>query len=583
MEKSQKEQEIIDLILPETSQAFLIDYLLNGLTKKKFSEGLKISDYDIILSTNEAEDKEIFHSLNICNTKFDPKTAPSRKVINYPDLKEVIEPFIKGKKLAEQNFKEVTIHVYPKIRRNLRFDITSLTYKIVKDNNIVDYKMEHANTNPDNKDILCICSFKLDGEKHKFGKILQLLEQFKQFEKEFFEYHRIAYIIFCVKEENLILPEYNNFPNEIKKVNENYDKVRMIFYVNPQGEGDDEITNMFSFNDFGKNFYFHMNGNHEIYRADDMLCSGDIIENSISRKNKEKEEEKINKNKTPQQLINERNEAFYIFYNFLKHIKDYKYFLYMSFNFEICLRYNENSSLSINYIDFSHIIAELRTKEYNLIKKAADILKPDINEIEEIQTIDIPIDFSNMECFRCGNKIGNTEDLYYCYKCQNKYCKTCVIKNYNENSGLGKFIDPKHNILYFKTRDFNCFKDIDAHKLGNDLFSQCKDISKLSDHNAVCNGCHENFNNSPRYLCLHCRPGKKHSDGYYDYCFKCIQHMMSGDEEGKEMQKLEERIYSEETRLLYEEKETYRHNNDNHVYLMIAMQYNCNDEPYYNF
>lgn len=52
---------------------------------------------------------------------------------------------------------------------------------------------------------------------------------------------------------------------------------------------------------------------------------------------------------------------------------------------------------------------------------------------------------------------------------------------------------------------------------------------------------------------------------------------------GKEMQKLEERIYSEETRLLYEEKETYRHNNDNHVYLMIAMQYNCNDEPYYNF
>jgi len=254
----------------------------------------------------------------------------------------------------------------------------------------------------------------------------------------------------------------------------------------------------------------------------------------------------------------------------------------MSFNFEICLRY-ENSSLSINYIDFSHIIAELRTKEYNLIKKSADILKPDINEIEEIKTTDIPIDFSDMECFRCGVKISNTEDLYYCYKCKTKYCKKCVLQNYNENNGLGKFIDPKHNILYFKTRDLNNFKDIDVHKLGNDLFSQCKDISKLSDHNAVCNGCHENFNNSPRYLCLHCRPGKKHSDGYYDYCFKCIQHMMSGDEEGKKMQEKEERIYSEETRLLYEEKETYRHSNNNHVYLMIALQYNCNDEPYYRF
>ena len=205
MEKIPKEQDIIDLILPKISQDFLIDYLLNGLTKKKFCKGLRVSDYDIILSTNEAEDKEIFHSLNICNTKFDPSTAPSRKVINYTDLKEVIEPFINGKKLAEQNFKEVTIHIYPKIRRNLKFDITSLTYKIVKDNNIIDYKMEHANNNPDNKDILCICSFKLNGEKHKFGKILQLLEQFNKFEKEFFEYHRIAYIIFCVKEENTII------------------------------------------------------------------------------------------------------------------------------------------------------------------------------------------------------------------------------------------------------------------------------------------------------------------------------------------------------------------------------------------
>ena len=580
MEKNSKEQEIIDLILPDSSKAFLFDYLLNGITKKKFSEGLTISDFDIILSTNEAEDKEIFHSLNICNTKFDPKTAPSRKVINYSDLKEVIEPFINGRKIAEENFKEVTIHIYPKIRRNLRFDISSLNYKVVKNNKVVDYKMEHSNTNPNNKDILCICSFKLDGEKHKFGKILQLLGQFKQFEKEFFEYHRIAYIIFFVKEENSILSEYEKFPDEMKKVNENYDKVRMIFYINPHGENDEEISNIYSFNDFGKNFYFHMNYNHEIYRADDMLCSGDIIENSINRKNKEKE---LNKNKTLQHLINERNEAFYIFYNFLKHIKDYKYFLYMSFNFEVCLRYDENSNLSINYIDFSHIIAELRTKEFNLIKKVAYVLKPDIIDIEEIKTTDISIDFSEMDCYICGNKIGNTDDFYYCYKCKYKYCTSCVIKNYNENNGKGKFIDPKHNLLYFKTRDLNSFKDIDEHKLGNDLFSQCTDESKLSDHNAVCNGCHGDFIDSPRYLCLHCRPGKKHSDGYYDYCFKCIQHMMSGDEEGKEMQKIEERIYSEETRLLYEEKETYRHDNDKHIYLMIAMQFNYNDEPYYNY
>ena len=570
MESSIKDQEIIDSILPEKCQAFLIDYLLNGLINKKFCKGLKVSDFDIILSTNNAEDKEIFHSLNICNTKFDPNTAPSRKIIIVEDLYEVIQPFINGKKLAEKNFKEVTIHIYPKIRRNLRFDITSLTYKIVKDNKVKDYKMEHEYTNPDNKDILCICSFKLNGKKHKFEKILQLLEQFKQFEKEFFEYHRIAYIIFCINEESSILSEYENFPDEIKKINENFDKIRMIFYVSPKGESDDEIANIFEFNDLGKSFYFHMNSNNVIYKADNMLHSGDLIEDSINRKNKEKE---INKN--PQQIINERNEAFYNFYNFLKNIKDYKYSLYMSFDFEICLRYDDNLSLSINYIDFSHIIADLRTREYNLIKKAADALKPETTDIKEIiQTIDIPIDFSDMECFRCGKKIGNTEDFYYCYKCNYKYCKVCVIDNYNKNKGKNKFIDQKHNILYFKTRDLNSFKDIAIHKLGNDSFSHCTDNLKLVDHSAICNGCGGNFKNSPRYLCLQCNPEKNPEYGYNDYCLKCIQHMMSGDKEGEEIQKIEERIYSEETRILCGEKVTIGHDNDKHIYLMIAMQYN---------
>jgi hypothetical protein len=119
-----KEQEIIDMILPETSQAFLIDYYLNGLSGKAFTEGLSLSDFDIVLSTKDAEDSEIIHSLNICNSKFDPKTPPSRKVIVYEDLEEVMLPFAEGKQIAEQDFKEVTIHVYPKIRRNL--DMISL-------------------------------------------------------------------------------------------------------------------------------------------------------------------------------------------------------------------------------------------------------------------------------------------------------------------------------------------------------------------------------------------------------------------------------------------------------------------------
>ena len=586
-----KSQQIIDAVLPEDSQGFLLEYYLNGLfgEDKVFTKGLTASDYDIILSTVEAEEDEIFHTLNICNTKFDRQTCPSRKVIVFEDLEEIVQPFINGKSLAAKDFHEVTLHVYPKIRRNLRFDITSLNYKMVKDEGngkkvVVDYKMEHANNNPDNKDILCICTFKLDGQKHKLEKFLQLLEQFKDPKlQEFWDYHRIAYIIFCIKEEKDIIPEYDMFPEPIKTVNEKYKNVRMIFYLNPPGEDDDEILNMYAFNDLGKNFFFHMNSNHVIYRADDMLCSGDIIENSIKRKKKEKQDKERNANKTEAQLLTERNEAFLTFFNFLKNIKDYKYVLYMSFKFDICLQYDEEFNLKISYIDFAHIIAELRTKEYNIIKKCAEILNPDLIDIEEIPTVDIHPDFSQKECYRCSKSIPDNEDMYYCYKCNIRYCRECVWNNFWMNKGKSKFIDPKHNLLYFKTRDFNQFKNIDKHKLGKDLFSQCFDDSKIVPHSAVCNGCKQGFDNSPRYLCLQCRPGKVHTDGYYDYCYYCVQEMMKHTPKGMEMQKLEDRLYSDETRILYNATETYRHDNDNHVYLMIAMQYNCNEQPYYDF
>ena len=128
-----KTQEVIDTILPEDSQGFLLEYFLNGLfgEDKVFTKGLTIADYDIILSTFEAEEDEFFHILNVCNTKFDRQTAPSRKVIVYEDLEEIVQPFINGKPLAQKDFHEVTLHVYPKIRRNLRFNICSLTYKMV--------------------------------------------------------------------------------------------------------------------------------------------------------------------------------------------------------------------------------------------------------------------------------------------------------------------------------------------------------------------------------------------------------------------------------------------------------------------
>lgn len=105
-----KSQQIIDAVLPEDSQGFLLEYYLNGLfgEDKVFTKGLTAADYDIILSTVEAEEDEIFHTLNICNTKFDRQTCPSRKVIVFEDLEEIVQPFINGKELAQKDFHEVT-------------------------------------------------------------------------------------------------------------------------------------------------------------------------------------------------------------------------------------------------------------------------------------------------------------------------------------------------------------------------------------------------------------------------------------------------------------------------------------------
>ena len=48
--------------------------------------------------------------------------------------------------------------------------------------------------------------------------------------------------------------------------------------------------------------------------------------------------------------------------------------------------------------------------------------------------------------------------------------------------------------------------------------------------------------------------------------------MMKNDEEGKKIQDIQERIYGYETRTLLTNNEVYKHSNDEHVYLMIALE-----------
>ena len=588
------DNNIIDKLLTDETIGFLIDYFTNTLFKEDtiFTMGLTYPDFDIVLSSADAERLEIFHSLNICNCKYDPESTPTKKIINYEHLEQIMKNFLIWKEKKEKAYKEnpdikdfaqIFIHAYPMVRKNLQIDISTITFKQVKKNEenrntIVDFKMEQFK--PDDKDIVYFVSFKLNQKKHKFGKIEQLLNQFKQEGlKDFWNFYQKAYFIFCVEDEKLIESEYELFPQFLKIANEeNNPHIQFIFYVDPPGESPDQVMNIFKMSEFEKDYYFMMGPSNVIERCDSMICSGDVVENAIKRK-KAAQQEKIKE----EDIV----KALSTFYDFVSNIQKYKYNFFLSYQLEVCLKFNKDKNLVLSYVNFSHFIAEIRTKEYTILKEAMDIFKPDIYELQEIETCDIPINFDRNICIKCQKQIPDKDPMYYCYKCENKYCTECVLKNFNDenNKGVKKFIDPKHNLLYFKTRNPENFKIIDKYKLGKDNFATCTDDSKLGEHRFSCNGCGVSDNYvKPRYLCLTCRPGLLQDNGYNDFCIDCIEHMNKDDDKGKKMQNEEYELYSRETRFFYEDKTTAKHDHNNHVYLMIALEFKGNgDNGYYEY
>ena len=603
-------KQLVNKLIPQQTQIQLKEYFDNTLfhNDTNFTKGLKKKDYDIVLSSVNAEGKEVFHSLNVCNCNFDPNTPPSRKVILYEDLAKIMTTFMNWKN-NDKNFADIYIHAYPLVRKNLQFKISDLNFKIVKDDQVVDYKMDQHPDN--NKDIVYFCMFKLvkpedeeekkEEEKkeekkwpreHKFGKIQQLLEQFDDTTfkvepkgwslQEFWKFYKYAYFIFCVEEEKDIMDNYKLFPDWLKDANKKYsNRAKVIFFIDPPGQDKTQILNIFKINDLGKNYYFMMKQDYVIYEADSMLCSGDILENSIRRKYKEEEDKK----KSNEELTNERIKAISDFVDFIKNIDKFKYNFYIGYQCKVCFKFNENNELILSYVHFSHLIAELKTKEYNIIKKVAETFMPDIEDVQEIKVRDIPVDFTENICKVCKREIKDDEPMYYCYICKEKYCPKCVIDNFNKSEKLKKFIDPKHNLLYFKTRNLDSFKNIETHKLGKNSFAQCKDENKLGPHSYVCNGCSaEDIKTQPRFLCLNCRPGMLQDNGYNDFCIHCIEDMNKGNEKGLKIQETEDNIFNQEIRFFENNNEKMRHDHQNHIYLMIPIEYKGeSDNGYYDF
>ena len=585
------ELEIMEkILLKDNVGVILQDLLKNTMLSEnnKFSPGMKYEDFDITFSSFEAVNKEILHTLIIVPNRYDQNS----KFCQFPRKEEV--KFIEEKydgynKTIKNYYRSFKIMLTPRIRRNLKFDIRQFKYRTFVDGKPVDYIMNHTLKD---KDLLCIVTHKLKlklkdpNKPHKYGKITQILEQLQDKNdeklKKFWDYFEIVYIIFCIRTEKKMVEEYAKFPPEMQNVDKNFKNVKLLFYVEEELHKKNKenpkikLRNMWVYNNFGKNYFFLMNKDHQIYKADNMLFSGDIVEESAQFK----ENEKLVKAKSPEEqkeLIRQRYKAFLDFYDFYGSLVRFKYALYFGCEFEICLKFNEKkNAFYISYIDFYKLAADLRPPEVHYVKKLCQILKPeDVEDVREIEITDIPVDFKETKCKVCKKEIQKDEPMYYCYKCEtkDKYCQECVMKNFKEQkSNKKKFIDPKHNLLFFKTRNPEHFKVIDKFKLGEDIFTKVTDDNQFETYQRLCTGCKRKFNESPRYICVSCNKGTLIYGRFHEFCIDCMNHMMKGDEEGKKIEAVTERIYGYETRVLLTNNELTHHVNDEHVYIMIAME-----------
>ena len=569
-------------VIDEDTINILIHFVSTIINNKnEVNKELDFKDLDIILSSGEGRKSKIFSSLSIVNTKFDAKTFSKNNISKFTELENIAYLFDEEGVNPEDIFEKIKFDLVPKLKEGIKFDLSFCDFYIFKQferEQIFD-KTFFTENKDDNRDLLCIYCKKLDGREHKFKKIIDLIEKADE-NNDFFKKIKKVLFIFEVKGKGQMGDEYNdNIPYEIKLVNDDENwKKKFSLLFNIKKENDlDSPSEIFKDKNDKKLFYFVLDKNNNVrilktfYNYDNLLDT--LNEYSLEQKPINEPEE-----------YNKKVEAFYDFYTFLKNIKELKYNFSLNYNFDLILTYDSTKEkLLIKNIKFNRFLGQFLPKEYDKLKKLVDIFKPSYEELTKIECKDIDIDFDDMRCINCGENIQENAELFYCYECKDKYCFECVKNHLLNNEGKDKFIDPKHNLLFFKTRNKQNLKNIELYKLGKNLFANT-DEDKLDRFKyAQCNGCANKFANSARYICLTCYPGIKYTEGYNDFCQNCIEHMMNEDKTGENIQKRRDNVYSRDFYLLSGESYYMTHDHKNHIYLMVPLSCDDQDNPYYDY
>ena len=170
--------------------------------------------------------------------------------------------------------------------------------------------------------------------------------------------------------------------------------------------------------------------------------------------------------------------------------------------------------------------------------------------------------------------------------CKLKYCYDCVQNQLKNNKGKARYIDEKHNLLFFKTRDKNQFLNLEEIKLGKNRFVEVNENDLVSWNSTTCNGCMSTLkSDDQRYVCLLCRKGRQLRGGYVDYCSRCIKLMCENENEKKNREGKADEIIDGWSNYFLEGgfKFKVEHKHDKHIYLMMPYQLRTSEREYYFF
>lgn len=281
------------------------------------------------------------------------------------------------------------------------------------------------------------------------------------------------------------------------------------------------------------------------------------------------------------------------FHKLIKSLKHANYIFDFKFNLNLNLISDPNNreDLLINSIGQLDAVGSLITKDYNILKneicegntKIFGKSKP--IDIEEIQTFDLNFP-DNISCKTCNINILPNDAIYYCYWCKIFFCEKCVEdkwKNYPENNEnlIQMYLHKEHNLIYIKHRVPSKLKDLGLTRLGKNAFAERTNCLG-SNHSAICNGCGGGFTKTPRFICISCRPGVKSSNGFIDFCYKCVKHIRSEDDEGKRIIKISQ-FDRDINDLGYKYSIQKNHDNDHVCLVVICSTNEAGHNDYYNY